>query len=477
MGLTDEVIMKGSEYEALCDKMRELTGKTDKFTSSQLLEELSNVKGKVVLEDLTVTENGIYVPGEGVDGYGSVTVNVEKGTSDVEAVYVTFMSYNGAKELHKRAVLPGNDCMDVWASGLIDADIKSSTNTEVFAQNGWALSANGEADANALKNVTEDRIVYAAFVASTRYYTVRFFDGDTLLKTMQCTYGGTADYTIEKDGYLFNGWTPSNTNITADTDCYAQWATALTFANATWEQIAEISEAGEAASYFAVGDEKSVPITYSDGTTASIVVQVAGFNHDDLSDGTGKAGISIVCKTIPVYKTMLGAASNTKNWAITYTNANNAVHNALKEQGDIWKMLPTELQAVLKAVNKKYNASGHQTGTNSALNTTAEKLWALSLDELGYTVATNTNYSTLGSKYDLYESVGSSGRFGWTYYTDGTQSIYWTRSAYRNTVESASGTYCMKGAPAGGGVMPSYVVSTYYYDTSYKYGIRFGFCV
>ena len=43
MGLTDEVIMKGSEYEALCDKMRELTGKTDKFTSSQLLEELSNV--------------------------------------------------------------------------------------------------------------------------------------------------------------------------------------------------------------------------------------------------------------------------------------------------------------------------------------------------------------------------------------------------------------------------------------------------
>ena len=48
-------------------------------------------------------------------------------------------------------------------------------------------------------------------------------------------YGETANYTAEKEGFGFDGWQPSNENITADTDCYAQWTENVTFANASWE--------------------------------------------------------------------------------------------------------------------------------------------------------------------------------------------------------------------------------------------------
>lgn len=54
-------------------------------------------------------------------------------------------------------------------------------------------------------------------------YTVNFYDGDTLLHTVEVAPGGTAEYTPEKEGYIFDGWEPSNANITADTDCYAKW--------------------------------------------------------------------------------------------------------------------------------------------------------------------------------------------------------------------------------------------------------------
>lgn len=154
----------------------------------------------------------------------------------VEVCYVTFMSHDGVTELYKKAVIPGDNCMNPVEMGWLDAPAKNPTNTEVFTFDGWSDTAGGSADtANVLAKVSADKTVYAAYTASTRYYTVRFFDGDTLLNTMQVKYGATANYTAEKDGANFDGWEPSNKNITADTDCYAQWSTGPVFINSgTW---------------------------------------------------------------------------------------------------------------------------------------------------------------------------------------------------------------------------------------------------
>lgn len=405
--------------------------------------------------------------------------NITGGGSDVEVVYVTFMSHDGSTELFKRAVVPGNDCMEVVSGNLIDAPTKESTNTTVYNFAGWSLSAGGNADASALDNVTIDRTVYAAYTAATRYYTVRFFDGSELVHTMQVQYGASANYTMEKEGYQFNGWQPSNTNIIADTDCYAQWATAITFANATWAQIAEISESGEAANYFKVGDTKDIP--YGNDT---LTVTIAGFNHDNLPSG-GKAGISIVCLSVPNQSVKWDSSYNS-SFEYPYAKAHSTssyVRDSLPHRTlstTVLNALPEDLRAVIKPVTKSYNR--YKT-TDATLASVDDSLWLLSLDEMGYNFVTfdTTKISAIGTKYALFDSMdyyASSiiNKQGVVTNCNTAQSVgYWTRSNIRGSgywtpiiLTSAGGAYSITYSSSNSS-------GTYAYST--EWFMRFGFCV
>ena len=73
-------------------------------------------------------------------------------------------------------------------------------------------------------------VTYTASYIPT--YTVRFYNGSTLLDTVTVQQGGTAAYTgttptktgvDNPEDYTFKGWSPSPTNIQANTDCYAQF--------------------------------------------------------------------------------------------------------------------------------------------------------------------------------------------------------------------------------------------------------------
>lgn len=110
---------------------------------------------------------------------------------------------------------------------------KASTAQYSYSFTGWSLTAGGAANANALKAVVSDRNVYAAFTSTVRKYTVRFYNGTTLVQTVSdVPYGSNASYTgdtpaktdVEKpDDYEFTGWNPSPNGITGNTDCYAQY--------------------------------------------------------------------------------------------------------------------------------------------------------------------------------------------------------------------------------------------------------------
>ena len=64
-----------------------------------------------------------------------------------------------------------------------------------YAFLGWSLDKNSTtANADALKAVTADRNVYAAFSATVRTYNVYFYNDAPVLKRCQCAYGG-ATYT------------------------------------------------------------------------------------------------------------------------------------------------------------------------------------------------------------------------------------------------------------------------------------------
>jgi WD40 repeat protein len=114
------------------------------------------------------------------------------------------------------------------AKGLISTPTKESTVSQTFTYSGWSLTEGGAASSSALKNVTEDRTVYAAFTSAARKYTARFYDdAGVLMQESQVAYGTKATPpNTAKDGQIFNGWTPSDLTIYGDTDFVGAWAAA-----------------------------------------------------------------------------------------------------------------------------------------------------------------------------------------------------------------------------------------------------------
>lgn len=336
--------------------------------------------------------------------------------------WVTFMSYDGSVEYGKKAVAVGDDCADPIARGIFETPTKESTAQYDYSFVGWATTPNGAWDESALDAVTEDRTVYAAYAAAVRYYTVSFYDGDTLLTTKQVAYGGSTTYDPPaKDGYFFDTWEPSPENITGDLSCYAQYKMDIDFATATWADIAAVSEAGEAANYFAVGNTKSVSFTAPDGTSHTMPVEIIAFNHDELEDGT-KAGITLRITKATAYVSM--------------NNANKTYNGASSGYGGGWELcdlratlnsttlasMPTDLQNAIKSVKKISHLYADGTDT-TAKGTTYDKLWCFSAGELfssesGYGVAVGdgVKYSNLTPAVMQAESADS-------------HSTYWLRSA------------------------------------------------
>ena len=66
---------------------------------------------------------------------------------------------------------------------------------------------------------------------------------------------------------------------------------APSFATMSWTAISNVSKKGNAASTFSIGDEKELRIG-----SETYHVQILGFNHDNLSDGSWKAGITVGIK-------------------------------------------------------------------------------------------------------------------------------------------------------------------------------------
>lgn len=145
-------------------------------------------------------------------------------------------------------------------------------------------------------NVTEPLTVNAVYTATVRTYTVRFYNGSTLLQTVtNVPYGGSATYTgdtpvDETNGYAFEGWNPSPTNITGDTSCYAQFANPYQYAEIddTWAQIFAAIDDGSYKTKYHIGNYKPLDL----GFAGIINMQIVAMDADVKADGTGKAPIT-----------------------------------------------------------------------------------------------------------------------------------------------------------------------------------------
>ena len=393
------------------------------------------------------------------------------GSADVR--YVTFMSYDGSVEYGKIPVAVGYDC----PTPKFADPTRESTAQYNYTFYGWADTPNGGANASWNKNITEDKTVYANFASALRYYTINFYDGDTVLKTETLAYGAMPSYVPEKKGFNFEGWEPTIVSVTGDASYHSQWSKALTFSGASWEDIAQVCADGKASSTFSVGDTKDVVLTDESGNTQTITVAIAGFNHDDLADGTGKASMSVVCLTVPTKYIFWWSGSLSAGTPYMYykTPSSHAasktsdLYTALQPEGTIWNYLPEGLKAIIKPALKKNPVDFTPTST---IASDPEYLWPLSATELSVAPINSTDEQSilsLGEPYPLFanneslKAVTASG--------GSSATSYWLRDIYCGGDISRSGPIYYNGTAY---TVLKWTKSGFNYNS---YRARFGFCI
>ena len=223
-----------------------------------------------------------------------------KITFDHIKSYCRFYSYDGSTLLYTATVVDGGDAV---YSGSTPS--RSSTAQYTYSFVGWSKSANGSANANALKEVTADRNVYAAFTATVRTYTVTFMNGSTTLQTVQnVPYGGSATYSgdtsalvdPEGSGQPFMAWVPSPNNIVGSTTCKATYVSPVEVSEITdsWDQIIANIENGTYSTVYKVGMYKPLDL----GTEGTVNMQIVGIDKDQKADGSGTAPLSFLSKEL-----------------------------------------------------------------------------------------------------------------------------------------------------------------------------------
>lgn len=168
--------------------------------------------------------------------------------------------------------------------------------------------------------------------------------------------------------------------------------------------------------------------------------RIVGINHDDLADGSGKAGLTFEATNSALgYQKMNATNTNAGGWEKSELRGR-------LNSGDLWSLLPAELQSKVKAVKKLTdNQGGGKAGTPTA---TTDKVFLLSATEVwGDMQSDGTQYEYYKSKgvtTSNYSGASSSGNH-WTrsvYPSNSTyfRGVYYSGAWYSN---SATGTYCV----------------------------------
>ena len=225
-----------------------------------------------------------------------------------------------------------------------------------------------------------------------------------------------------------------------------------TFSTDSWATIAAASADGTASTKYNIGDEKTITLT----TGEEVTVQIWGFGHDDLADGSGKAGITLGMKNLLATQYAMNSSNtNSGGWE--------ASRMRTTTMPAILATLPEDLQAVIKEVSKQSSEGGSNA---DALDTTTDKLFLFSVKEV--TGANTYSLDGEGTQYDLWKTLLNNGAFAPSRIKrlsngDGNASYWWTRSAHSGN----SYSFCCFDTSGS-------VIS---YGASYGCGVCLGFCV
>ena len=192
----------------------------NKFDTFRGLDENGNNIDKAVVSGV------IHIPSLTGAELAELNARYPNITIDYDALSVYVRFYNGETLVNEQLVASGT------AIAIPSDPTKESTAQYHYPFKGWSIDGENVVEVGVAGNA--DVNYYAVFEAELRYYTVRFINGTKVEQTSTIPYGGSAtppaDPTWsgeEPENWAFTGWKPDGTNITADTDCIAQFKSTL----------------------------------------------------------------------------------------------------------------------------------------------------------------------------------------------------------------------------------------------------------
>ena len=363
----------------------------------------------------------------------------------------------------------------------------------------WSVKAtlNGQTSDTKSVSVVDSYAVALTFFSATITVnvdsgaSVTLKKGGTTIATK--TSNGTAVFTVTETGAYTvtatkNGQTTSGSvNVVSSTTSYALTLSFVssTLNNNEWSVIKSVSDAGQGANYWSIGDRKAVTLngtvgklSLSNVTTYAFII---GFNHNSSVEGTNRihfqlaktalSGGTDVCLCDSSYNSNVSATgyfsmnssrTNSGGWASSQMRTNICGTSLSSYSGTIIAVIPAALRAVLKSVTKYTDNTGGGSTAASAVTATTDYFFLLSeYEDFGSISYANSNESSQQAQYAYY----SAGNSKIKYKHDGTTTaaIWWLRSPI-----SSNSLYFVY----------VYADGTVDYDNAdYSLGFAPGFCV
>ena len=150
-------------------------------------------------------------------------------------------------------------------------------------------------------------------------------------------------------------------------------------------------------------------ITLTDGKT--LTYRIIGIDHDDLADGSGKAGLTFEATSKTFGKQRINANdTNVGGWKVSELRGR-------LNSGDLWSLLPTDFTGKIRPVTKMTDNQGG--GTHGQPTATIDKVFIISTTEFFGDLHSD------GVQYEYYKDKGVTLK---NYSMNEAIDYHWTRS-------------------------------------------------
>ena len=386
------------------------------------------------------------------------------------------------------------------ASGMVIKATMSDGSTKTVT--GWTYSPTGALTANTTavtisytengvtKTTTQaitvsntlSSIAVTTAPSKTAYFTGDTFDTAGMVVTATMADGSTKAVT----GYTCSPTTMAS-NTTAVTISYTEGGVTKTTTQAvtvttisttlnsnSWATIKAVSDASKGASYWAVGDTKTITINGAVGNTTfsnlSVDAFILGFNHNSSREGANRihfkigkiSGVHIALVDANYGSNVSGSGyfhMNTSNTNSGGWSSSDMRKNILGNSGtptsppssSLLAALPADLRAIMKAVTKYSDNTGGGSDTASYVTSTTDYLFLLSEYEYhGTRTYANSAEQNYQAQYDYYKAGNS--KIHYKHNATGTAAYAFCRSV----CSSNATRFCLVGTDGGASTGTAY---------------------